>query len=380
MSVQKNSDETKITEFPMLIFKGFFMGSADVVPGVSGGTIALIMGIYARLINAIKSADSIFFGHLIRLRIMPAIRHIHFTFLIPLLIGVALAIVFFTRIVPLPELMYTNPEPVYGVFFGLIAGSVWLLFRSLDKIRWQEVVYVVIGTALGFWVVNLVPTDTPENALFVFFSGSIAITAMILPGLSGSFILLILRKYDYILLQFSLLGGDQTLDAILVLIPFGLGMIAGIMLFSRLLSWLLDRYYMATVSILIGFMIGSLFIIWPYQDRDFYESARTEIVNKNEDIVISLLANPENEDQIVYRKLGDIVNPEAPADQQEIEVITVKKKLISSQPFVPTMSEAEEDQRLTNGESSIWAGIVAMFSGLILVIIIGRIADIKLKD
>lgn len=375
-----NQDRTKASEFPSLIFKGFFMGSADVVPGVSGGTMALIMGIYTRLINAIKSADSVFFGHLIKLRIMPALRHIHLMFLIPLLIGVALAIVFFTRIVPLPQLMYTNPEPVYGVFFGLIAGSVWLLYRSLEKVRWQEIAFVVLGTAIGYWVVTLVPTDTPENALFVFFSGSVAITAMVLPGISGSFILLILRKYDYILGQFALLGTDRTMDAILVLIPFGLGMIAGIMVFSRLLSWLLDRYYLPTVSVLIGFMIGSLFIIWPFQDREFYESVRTEIVNKNDDIAVSLMEDPEDEKGMEYRKIGDMVNPEASADQQRVEIITVKKKLISSEPFLPSWQKADQDQRLTSGQNSIIYGGSTMFAGLLLVMLLGRIADIKLKD
>ncbi len=356
------------------------MGSADVVPGVSGGTMALIMGIYTRLINAIKSVDSVFFGHILKLRIMPALQHVHLMFLIPLLIGVALAIVFFTRIVPLPVLMHTNPEIIYGIFFGLISGSVWLLFRSLNSINWKERLFVVVGIVIGFLIVTMVPTDTPEHPLFVFFAGSVAITAMILPGISGSFILLILRQYDYILGQFALLGGDRTLEAFLVLVPFGLGMITGIMLFARLLSWLLNKFYLPTVCVLIGFMMGSLYIIWPFQDREFYLSERVELVSVTDDLVISLFSEPEDESLMEFRRLGEIVNPEDPANQQKFEVITVKKKLIRSEPFLPSYSEAEKDERLSTGSSAIWAGYFGILGGLLLVIGIGRIADIKLKD
>lgn len=356
------------------------MGSADVVPGVSGGTIALIMGIYTRLINAIKSVDSVFFGHLIKFRWLAALQHVHLMFLIPLLIGVALAIVFFTRIVPLPVLMHTHPEIIYGIFFGLISGSVWLLFRSLETITWKYLLFVGAGILIGFWIVTLVPTDTPEHPLFVFFAGSIAITAMILPGISGSFILLILRQYDYILGQFALLGGDRTLEAIMVLIPFGIGMITGIMLFARLLSWLLRTFYLPTVCILIGFMMGSLYIIWPFQDREFYASERIELVSVTDEMVIGLLAEPEDSAAMEYRKLGAISNPEAPVANQKIEVITVKKKLIRSEPFIPSYSQAAYDERLKTGPSAILGGYFGIIAGLLLVIGIGRIADIKLKD
>jgi len=251
-------DQTTFTEIPSLLAKGFLMGSADVVPGVSGGTMALITGIYERLINAIKSADTHVLRAALRLQIGEVFARVHWFFLLVLLSGVFTAILFFTRVIGLPELMFAHPEPVYGLFFGLIAGSVWLIYRDLGSLTVARALWIVLGIAIGLRIVTLVPTDTPENAAFVFMSGALAITAMILPGISGSFILLILRKYDFILLQFGKLGGPETMEALMVLVPFGLGMVTGIMLFSRLLSWLLQRYYVVTICVLIGFMIGSL--------------------------------------------------------------------------------------------------------------------------
>lgn len=205
-SIEQN-DQTTPSEIPSLFAKGFLMGSADVVPGVSGGTMALITGIYERLINAIKSADLKVIGALLRLRFKEVFSRVHWFFLLVLLSGVFSAILFVTRVIKLPELMFTHPEPVYGLFFGLIVGSVWYVLRGIDSHNWTSILWVALGTAIGFWVVTLVPTDTPESTWFIFFSGAIAITAMILPGISGSFILLILRKYDFILGQFGKLGG-----------------------------------------------------------------------------------------------------------------------------------------------------------------------------
>ena len=230
-------DVTTPKEIPSLFVKGFMMGSADVVPGVSGGTMALILGIYQRLIDAIKSVDTQTLKSLLSLRISDVFKQVHWFFLVVLLSGILSAVMFVTRVIKLPELMFTNPEPVYGLFFGLIIGSVWYVLKGLGKLTVGNVMWIIVGTAIGFRVVTLVPTDTPEAMWFIFLSGSLAITAMILPGISGSFILLILRKYDYILMQFGKLGGPETMDALWVLVPFGLGLVIGIMLFSRVLCW-----------------------------------------------------------------------------------------------------------------------------------------------
>lgn len=258
-----------------LYLKGLAMGSADVVPGVSGGTMALITGIYGELLDAIRSVDLQVIRELLRLRIRAALARVHWQFLAVLLSGIASAVLFFTRVVPLPVLMRTHPAAVYGLFFGLIVGSVWFVAKDVGTFDLRALAFTLLGTVIGFWVVNLVPTETPEHPLFIFFSGAIAICAMVLPGISGSFILLILRKYEYVLGQVALLGTAETLAALTVLVPFGLGILTGIALFTRFLSWLLHRYAKPTMAVLIGFMVGSLWVIWPWQERT-YELVRGE--------------------------------------------------------------------------------------------------------
>lgn len=371
-------DSTSFREIPSLWVKGFFMGSADVVPGVSGGTMALIFGIYERLINAIRSFDLVALRLLLRLRISDAMAQVHWFFLLVLLTGILSAILFATRVIKLPELMFTHPEPVYGLFFGLIVGSVWYVLRGLEKLSVRHVIWIAIGVAIGLRIVTLVPTDTPEATWFIFLSGSISITAMILPGISGSFILLILRKYDYILMQFGKLGGDETMEALLVLVPFGLGLVVGIMLFSRVLSWLLRRYYAVTLCVLVGFMIGSLYVIWPFQDREYVESVRTELVPVDDERVLSLLIEPESTRKPEYRRLGDGVADallSGSFDLSEGETMlvkfeTVKQKLIRSEPFIPLWSKADHDNRLHDGKSSIRWSLGMMVAGLVFVVMV----------
>lgn len=259
----------------VLFLKGFAMGSADVVPGVSGGTMALITGIYTQWLDAIKSVDAAAIKNLLQFKFKAAFATIEWKFLVTILAGLFSAILFFTRVIPLPELIHTHPVQVYGLFFGLILGSVFIVGKDVGRFDLRAIAFTVLGVAIGFWVVNLMPTETPDHPLFIFFAGSVAICAMVLPGISGSFILLILRKYDYVLGQFSLLGGPDTLSALGVLVPFGLGVLTGIALFTRFLSWLLHHCGKPTMAVLIGFMIGSLWVIWPWQNR-VYETVRGE--------------------------------------------------------------------------------------------------------
>ncbi|TVQ09045.1 MAG: DUF368 domain-containing protein [Balneolaceae bacterium] len=351
--------------------KGFCMGSADVVPGVSGGTMALILGIYQRLIYAIKSFDYPALKALFRFDLKGVLGEVHWFFMAALLAGILSAVLFFTKIVPLQVLMYSHPELIYGLFFGLIVGSVFLLMFSFPHYNYRYFLLLLAGCAAGYQVVTMVPTDTPENAAFVFFSGAIAITAMILPGISGSFILLILRKYDYILGSFGKLGTSDTLEALGVLIPFGLGMIAGIVLFSRILSWLLKWSYWGTLSVLIGFMAGSLYVIWPYQVRDYTESVRTEQVALTSSIVQELQEQPMAAVPPDYFRLGEIVNPEAPASEQVIVVEHVRFKLVSSSPFIPDYRNPDNDGRLSNGRTAYYQGILMMFAGMVAVGLVG---------
>jgi len=238
------------------------MGTADVVPGVSGGTMALILGIYTRLINAIKSFDLEWLKGIIKFDSKVILGRPDFALIIPLVIGIILALLFFTRVVPLPVLIQTHPEPVYALFFGLIAGSIFILFTHFDKLVNGDYFYTLAGVVVGLVVFNLVPVNTPEASWFIFLSGALAICAMILPGISGSFILLILKKYDYI---FNAIGYfDFT-----VLIPFVFGIITGLALFARFLSWMLSNFYRATIMVINGLLIASLWVIWPYQERTY---------------------------------------------------------------------------------------------------------------
>ncbi len=240
------------------------MGTADVIPGVSGGTMAFILGIYERLLAAIKSFDLGCLQLLLKGDLFGALKRPHFHFVIPLFIGIFAALLFFTRIIPLPVLIQTHPEQIYGLFFGLILGSILVLLSHIDKIDAKAMGLIAIGVIIGFMIVTLTPKETPEASWFIFFCGALAITAMILPGISGSFILLILGKYAYII---NGLGHFN----LAIMIPFALGAAVGLAGFSRLLHWLLQHFHAATLLLINGVLIGSLWIIWPFQNRTFVE-------------------------------------------------------------------------------------------------------------
>ncbi|NIR28542.1 MAG: DUF368 domain-containing protein [Gammaproteobacteria bacterium] len=238
------------------------MGAADVIPGVSGGTMAFILGIYPRLVEAIRAFDTPFLRLLARGEWRAAARHADLVFLLWLALGIGCALFFFTRVVPLPTLIRTHPEAVYGLFFGLIVASVVVLLRETRRAGLRDLSMIVLGTAVGYSVVTLVPVETPTAAWFVFVSGGLAICAMILPGISGSFVLLILNKYAYV---FDAIG---RLDPG-VMLPFALGAATGLVLFSRVLTWLLHRYYQRTLLFICGLLVGSLWVIWPFQERGY---------------------------------------------------------------------------------------------------------------
>lgn len=238
------------------------MGVADVVPGVSGGTMALIFRIYPRLINAIKSFDTDWLKGFFKFDFDVILHRPHFTFLIPLFIGIFTAIFFFTRLIPLPILIRTHPTIIYGLFFGLILGSVLVLMKETGSYSFKKLRFVIAGVAIGHLIFSLVPMETPNASWFIFLSGAVAISVTILPGLSGSFILLILKKYAYIFHAIAYFNFS-------VIIPFALGMVTGLALFSRVLSCLLKTWYQETLSTIIGLLLASLWLIWPFQNRTY---------------------------------------------------------------------------------------------------------------
>ena len=347
------------------------MGSADIVPGVSGGTMALITGIYDRLIFAIKSVDKDTLINVFKFKISRVFETFHWKFLTLLFTGIILAIAFFTKIVPLQIYMFTHPEIVYGLFFGLIVGSIFLLIAEIspEKRSWKNLLPLIAGALFGFWIVTLVPTDTPESAWFIFISGSIAICAMILPGISGSYLLLIMRKYEFILTQLGSIGTVDTGAAILNLLPFFAGAVVGIILFSRVLSWLLKHYHATTLLVLIGFLIGSLYVIWPYQNREFQESVRsTEIMEYTDPVVQDILERDERPNLPEYKRIKEIINPGASFDAlKKVEVETVRRKLLTSRPLIPSSD---------NEEINIWGGVYGMAGGLAMILFISYLRKV----
>ncbi len=233
------------------------MGSADAVPGVSGGTIAFISGIYEELVGAIRSFNADAARLLVGKDVMGFWRHVNGPFLIVLLAGIGTALVLLSRIILYWLSHY--PEMLWAFFFGLIVASALMVGRKIS--RWKGVVLlsVLLGTAFGYAVTVVTPAQTPTTAVFIFLSGMIAICAMILPGISGSFILLLMGKYEYVLGALR----DFHLSVILI---FGTGAAVGILSFSHLLHWLLRRFHDVTVAFLTGIMIGSLNKVWPWKE------------------------------------------------------------------------------------------------------------------
>jgi putative membrane protein len=365
-------DTTDLKEAPYLAMKGFLMGSADIVPGVSGGTMALIVGIYERLLNAIKSVNGRFIKLFFTFRWKEAFSEIHLLFLVFLFTGIFAALGFFTKIVPLQIYMFTHPEIVFGLFFGLILGSIYILIKALERFSKAEMVALVAGVAFGIWIVSLVPADTPEHPAFVFLSGSIAICAMILPGISGSYLLLIMRKYDYLLSQIGKLGGVETVDGLIGLLPFILGAVVGLALFSRFLSWLLSKYHPQTIAVLIGFLIGSLYVIWPYQHREYVQKVSvSEVVYMDDPKVQALRSEPPNTNLPEYQRLGEVKNADSTFDEmKQVEIETVKNKMIKSEPYIPGWLGSQDSDN-----PNTWGGVIGILVGILMVGGLERLRD-----
>lgn len=260
MDTQRNEDLSNprtFLDYLRLILTGFAMGAADIVPGVSGGTMAFILGVYVNLVSAIKSFNLEALRLLLALRLRELLEHISFRFLLALGFGLLLAVLSLAGF--LSGLMQDPSGKVllFAFFFGLVLASI---FTIGWRVEWNlpAAATFVAGTFAAFVIVNAVPAEADHSAPMLFLSGMIAITAMILPGISGSFMLLIMGQYDYVLTAVS----ERDLPPI---IAVGLGAVVGIIAFSRVLSYLLAHHYRLTVALLVGFMTGSLWKIFPWR-------------------------------------------------------------------------------------------------------------------
>lgn len=268
-SADQKPQDAVFKEAPGLFARGICMGAADIIPGVSGGTMALILGIYTRLVDAIKSVDLGVLKEILRFRLKDALGRVHWRFLIALLCGIAAGMVVCGKIIKIQLLLQTHPEPIYGLFFGLIVSSIILLARDSGFPKAGGCASYLIGGILGYVVVTSVPASTPDAPWFVFLCGMVAICAMILPGISGSYILLLLKKYEYVLNGvFQVNNQSFGTNCVEIIFPFAIGAILGITLFSRLLSWVLHRWERKTMMAMNGLLIVSLYVIFPFQHRE----------------------------------------------------------------------------------------------------------------
>ena len=251
----------------MVAVKGACMGAADVIPGVSGGTIAFIMGIYDEFVSSLASINGEALRLLLKGRLSDFWKHINGGFLISLVIGIGISIITLAGLMQM--LLSDFPIQTWAFFFGLIVASSIFIIRGISGWKLREGLMLVFGILLGAVICTLSPTQTPDGLWFIFLSGALAICAMILPGISGSFILLILGKYEYILGAISGLASGENLGHNLLIIgAFGIGAIIGILAFSRFLHWLLARRQKETMVVLAGFIIGSLVKIWPWANAE----------------------------------------------------------------------------------------------------------------
>lgn len=232
------------------------MGSADVVPGVSGGTIAFITGIYEELVNSIRSVNGEAFKLLFQFKIKAFWQHVNLTFLIVLIAGIAVAFLSFARL--LTYLLENHRVLLWGFFFGLIVASALIVSKQIKNWNFGVVLTGVFGIGIAYLITVVSPAETPETWWFIFLSGMIAICAMILPGISGSFIMLLLGKYAF------MMRAVKNFDIVPVLF-FMMGAVVGIISFSHVIHYMLKKYPNATIALLTGFMLGSLNKVYPWK-------------------------------------------------------------------------------------------------------------------
>lgn len=297
-----------LKDYFILGAKGIAMGAADVVPGVSGGTIAFISGIYEELLETIDNVNFTALKVLKTDGVKAAWIHLNGNFLLALLSGIAISIISLAKLIT--YLIEFHTVLLWGFFFGLILSSIYLVGKKIKSWNVTKIFALIIGTAIAYYITILPPMENPDTMWFIFLSGAIAICAMILPGISGSFILLLLGSYELVLSAIK----DMKLAIIAV---FGLGCITGLLSFSKLLNWMFKKYHDLTIALLTGFLVGSLNKIWPWkkvlQTRINSHGKEVPFIDEN-----VLPSNFEGDNQLLYVILFTILG---------LAIITVIEKL-----------------------------------------------------
>jgi putative membrane protein len=256
-------------EYISLFFKGVGMGAANVIPGVSGGTIALITGIFEKLIHSIKSFDLVALRQLFSGKLGRFANHINLDFLIAVFLGIAVSI--FTLAKLLGYLFDQYPVYIWSYFFGLILASVFFVGKRITRLTVGVAVAFITGTAVALLIALLSPATENSDFYYLFLCGIVAICSMILPGLSGSFVLILMGNYELVFIK-----AVNDLD-MKILGPVVLGSLFGLIAFSHFLSWIFKRFKDLTIALLTGFILGSLSILWPWKE-DIYRTDASGMV------------------------------------------------------------------------------------------------------
>ncbi len=249
--------QRSLKDYLIISFKGLAMGAADAVPGVSGGTIAFISGIYEELITTISNVNASLFKTLFNKGIKAFWQQVNGNFLLALLSGIIISFVSFMRLAK--YLLEHHPVLIWSFFFGLIVASIYFVGKQITKWNLTSIIALIVGTGIAFYISKLPFLGTNDNPWFLFLAGAIAICAMILPGISGSFILIILGAYK------TLSDAIHDID-IKKIIIFGTGAVIGLLSFSHVLKWLFKHYHNVTLALLTGFIFGSLNKVWPWKN------------------------------------------------------------------------------------------------------------------
>ena len=267
-------------KYIILFLKGLGMGAANVIPGVSGGTIALITGIFERLINSIKSFNFKAIKLLFTGKFKEFVKYTDLYFLIAIITGIVIAIVTLARLF---DFLFENyPVYIWSYFFGLVLASVYFVGKTVSKWTVSVIITFIIGTAIAIIISLLNPAIENKNFFYLIICGVAAICSMILPGLSGSFILFIMGNYKLVAID-----AINNVD-IKILIPVLIGAVGGLLAFSHILSWVFKKYRNETISLLTGFILGSVSILWPWQKKIFLlDELGNQILKKGEPIVVS---------------------------------------------------------------------------------------------
>ena len=254
--------------------KGAAMGAANVIPGVSGGTIAFITGIYERLINAIKSCGPTAVKLLLNRKFKEFAKHTDFWFLAAIAIGAVVSIVALAGF--LENAFKNHPIPTWAFFFGLILASIWGVGKMVKRWGLGAIVSLIAGLGAAIGLLFLPQGSGNDDPLFLVICGAVAISSMIIPGVSGSFVLLVMGNYALVLGAIS----DRKFG---ILIPFGIGCVLGLILLSHILSWIFKHHHDIAVALITGFIAGSLVLIWPWKDTVYKTDENGAYIVKTED-------------------------------------------------------------------------------------------------